>query len=172
MIYELTNDEIRNPTQPFDFEKYDAKEEFENLKESLIHYRGLGLSANQVGKTYSAFVFGDPDNPSSVEVMFDPQIVSYSMERNSMDEGCLSYRHMVAKVERSNVIRVRFTDLDGRRKTATFNGLTARIIQHEMDHLNGVIFTDHISDMAKRRAIEKANKKHKTNFVFRDLQTA
>lgn len=171
MTYKLDSTYLREPTVPFDFQKNNASEVFENLKEALLRMGGYGLAANQVGLNFSAFVFGNPEDPSTIECLFNPRIVNESIERKTEMEGCLSFPKLFLPVERSFEIRVRFDDLKGKTKTATFNGMTARIISHEVEHLNGKTFGSSISKFKLRRAIEKNNKKYGTNFRIGDLQT-
>lgn len=171
MKMKLTNEIIRQPTKPFDFETENAQEIFDALKNELIsHKNGLGLSANQIGLNTSVIVFGVSEMPETIEALFNPNIVHMSLEKNELEESCLSYPDISGKVSRSFMIRVRFQTLTGATKTATFNGMTARIIQHECDHLNGVIFTDYLSDFQLRRAIEKANKTGKKKYIMKDLR--
>jgi len=75
-----------------------------------------------------------------------------------MDEGCLSYPGLYLKVKRPSTIRVRFFDYNGDRHIKKFGGMTARVFQHEFEHMEGLSFTNKVSDFALRRAVEKQNK--------------
>lgn len=94
---------------------------------------GLGLSANQIGLPYRAFAMRA--NPNFV--CFNPRVVWASSVSTVLEEGCLSFPNLVYKAKRPNAIRVRFAMPNGEVTTKDFNGLTARIFQHEMDHMEG-----------------------------------
>lgn len=112
----------------------------DDLKASLISYRGYGLSANQVGIPWRVFAFGDVTNVDSLQCVFNPTIVWASEETDTMEEGCLSFPDLILAIKRPKEIRVRMTNEFGQTVTKKFGGLTARIIQHEIDHLDGITF--------------------------------
>jgi peptide deformylase len=89
-------------------------------------------------------------------VMYNPRIVDLSDEIISLDEACLSFPGLSAKVKRPNGLRVRYELPNGVTETKRFTGMTARVVQHENDHLNGVLFFDHISKLKLDMAIKKA----------------
>lgn len=105
------------------------------LREPLLDlmklHRGAGLAANQVGDTRRFFVFGE-------EIFVNPVIVSKGAQMETAAEGCLSYPGFVAKRSRARVVTVQFVNRLGRVVFYTFKGLPARVIQHEMDHLDGI----------------------------------
>jgi peptide deformylase len=108
-----------------------------NLIETMHHNKGLGLSANQCGLPYRVFVLWS-EKPL---VCFNPRIVDQTSEGVLMEEGCLSYPHLHIKIRRPKVIKVRFADVTGEIQNETFVGMTARCFLHELDHLDGVVFT-------------------------------
>lgn len=114
------------------------------LSNSLTTFRegmkGIGLAANQVGLNLRVVSIKGIDS-----CLFNPQIVHASEEKDVMEEGCLSFPGMVFKIKRSKSIRVRFTDALGNVQTQSYAGLTARCIQHEIDHLNGILFFNQTS---------------------------
>jgi len=112
-----------------------------NMIETMIENNGVGLSGNQVGLLKQIIVVMVNDNP---KVMINPQIIFQSEKTCSHEEGCLSFPDTYHSIERSESITVKYRDLSGHPMLETHNGLTARIILHEMDHLVGVVFTDHI----------------------------
>lgn len=112
--------------------------------------RGVGLSAPQIGKPYRVFVMrGDPNF-----ACFNPLIVNYSADHSVLDEACLSLPSVVGKVKRSNKIRVRFHTASGGTVTKTFEGLTARVFQHEYDHLNGVLMIHRMNRYHRDKAMK------------------
>src|SRR5574343_1490755 len=102
-----------------------------------------GLSANQVNFDYSVIGVKQPDN--EVLILINPEIVRYSEETNSEHEGCLSVPGIHALVERSSTIEVKFRDITFMEQQQEFTGFVARVIQHEVDHLNGLFFFDRVS---------------------------
>lgn len=122
--------------------------------------RGIGLSANQLGiKTKVFCMRGEPNF-----VCFNPRIVHMDEEQELQVEGCLSFPGLFAKVPRSTLIRVRFQTPSGASETRVFMGLTARVFQHETDHLNGKVFFRNLSKMSLQMAIKKAKKNGFTYF--------
>jgi peptide deformylase len=113
---------------------------------------GIGLAANQVGVPYRIFAMrGAPEN----FVCFNPRIVQPSAEQISLEEGCLSFPGLVVKVKRPRHVRVRFTTPNGDTRTETFIGMSARIFQHEMDHLEGRLYFNQVSRYHREAALKK-----------------
>lgn len=133
----------------------------------MYDWNGLGLSANQVGVSYSIFAMrGSPQN----FVCFNPKIVQHSEQMIDLEESCLSYPGLVVKVKRSQHVRVRFALPNGEIKTETFTGMTARVFQHEFDHINGLTFYNKASRIHRDRALEKWRKgKMSTTNIIPDL---
>jgi peptide deformylase len=172
MILKLVSEHdsiLKQPTQKWDFDNppMDIHELVENLCDTMVAERGLGLSANQVGIPYSVFVIGHPDTPDDIICVVNPKIVDKSDNIVLGEEGCLSFPELYGKVKRSKEIRARFANPNGDVQTHTMTGMTARAFQHEFDHMNGVTFVEHMSryhlDQAKRKQkkITKILKKHK-----------
>ena len=150
---------LYTPTVPFDFTTQNAQETFETLKQLLSDMKGYGLSANQVGIPYSVFVFGNGRDSGSIMPMFNPEIVSVSSESDSMEEGCLTFPGLIAKVDRPKTITVKYFTVDGAEKEATLSGLTARIIQHEMCHIDGKPFFAGFSKLKVDMMVKKCAKR-------------
>lgn len=145
---------LKQVVEPFDFTNppEDPIQLSYDLLSTMRHYRGLGLSANQVGRPYRVFVV---DSYPAL-VCFNPTIVDYSKDKLIfLDEGCLSYPNLFISIKRPELIKVRYTEPNGNVKTVSFGGLTSRIFQHELDHLNGVIFYQRASMIERRRAFQK-----------------
>ncbi len=138
---------------------------------------GIGLAAEQVGKTQAVFVLdippqadknkqGLPNNPSVKMplVVINPEMIGSSPETDTKEEGCLSFPKLYVPVTRPKEVVVRFLDSNGAEQMLNAKGLLARAIQHEMDHLNGILLFDHMSKAAKLkhallfRKFKKANK--------------
>lgn len=124
------------------------------LAELMMRSRGVGLSANQAGLPHRVFVMAS--NP--IVVCFNPRLVDVGEEQVILDEGCLSYPGLAVKVKRAKNIKVRYTQPNGEVVTQKFTGLTARIFQHELDHMNGENFINRAGPLAKQRAMDKWKK--------------
>ena len=131
---------LTTPCNRFVFDNFTPDETAaiaQNIVESMYHHNGLGISGNQLGMPWRIFAMRGPE---SDYVCFNPIIVMPSTERVKMEEGCLSFPGIVLKVDRPRHIRMRFTDIHNETNTFVFANLTARIVQHEMDHLDGKLF--------------------------------
>jgi len=121
------------------------------MKEAMYEAKGLGLAAPQVALPYQLLVMnitGDPAQPEAEEVFFNPVIV----ERKGLvddEEGCLSFPGLYQKVKRAKTIKVHAYDLTGKPVEKVVSDLEARAWQHEIDHLNGVLFIDKMGIIAK-----------------------
>lgn len=148
---------IYNCFHPILREKTKKVEEFdENLQriiqdmfDSMYNADGIGLAANQVGLDISIFVIDegakDEENPSGNPiVVINPEIISFSDKIVSFQEGCLSIPKVFESVDRPAEIEVLFYDEKGREHRVVFDKFPARIFQHELDHLNGVLFFDRV----------------------------
>lgn len=175
MIYTLVKESdpvLHTQTEQFDFDnpQVDPVELFENLKETMIANRGVGLAAPQVGIPLSVFVIGHPDDPNNVFPVFNPKIVDFDGSIKE-EEGCLSYPGLFIKMERPAIIRARYTTHLGVTDTIKFGGFTARAFQHEFDHLLGRVFTTQASSIQLNRAkkqkkkLDKLRNKNLTTFL-------
>lgn len=126
-----------------------------SLVETCKKYNGIGLSANQCGYNYRVFVMGSGDE---YVAFFNPKIISVSEEKTRMEEGCLSYMDLFLNIERPSTIEVEYQDFTGATKKAKFTGITARCFQHELDHMNGVVYTMHVKPLAMQMAMKKRSK--------------
>jgi len=106
------------------------------LLEACSESKGVGLAANQIGIPYRVFAILGTES----FVMFNPKIVYMNDEKTNLEESCMSVPGVAVKVKRSTNLRVRFQTPSGGTDTKTFNGMSAKIIQHEMDHLDGIMF--------------------------------
>ena len=124
------------------------------LGNKLIALGGLGLAANQVGWRHRFFVLYT--NP--IQAFFNPSIVDVSEATIKLEEGCLSIPNLIGKVSRPSIIKLRYADPTGKVQTTKFEGMTARAIQHEVDHLDGKLFTQHLSHLELSLAIKRSKK--------------
>jgi peptide deformylase len=117
-----------------------AKELYELLRDKMVEKGGVGLSACQLGIMTRVFVIGNPSTPDEIIGVFNPLITNYDEETVVYEEGCLSYPGLFVKIKRPRGIRVRYRGWNGEADTVRYEGYTARIFQHEYDHLNGITF--------------------------------
>ena len=136
----------------FDNPPFDPKEFTQALHDKMVKSDGLGLSANQVGQPYRVFVMRTGEEPFAV---FTPRIVDMSDKELTMKEGCLSFPLLYLNIKRPDSIRIRFQDETGETRTEKFIGMTARIAQHEFDHMLGKVYTQKASSMESQRALRK-----------------
>ena len=119
---------------------------------------GVGLAAPQLGVLQRMFVMDcskDPDRSAAPLVMVNPEIVSLSETTRIFEEGCLSFPDIYAEVVRPTEVRMRWTGLDGKTQERDFDGLWSTCAQHELDHLNGKLFIDHIGPMKRQMITRK-----------------
>ena len=126
---------------------------------------GVGLAAPQVGFTQRFLVMMNPET-NEVYRMINPKILSKSEETCLMEEGCLSVLGadglpVYAHVRRPSSVTVEWTDENGDKKTAQMAGTIARIVQHETDHLDGILFIDYLSGVKREMLMRKVNRGHK-----------
>jgi peptide deformylase len=127
---------------------------FERMREAMIEARGVGLAGPQIGVAKMvAVVNPDPDDNTKLIRMANPRIVVSSDETDRLEEGCLSVPGIRGEVPRASKVTVVYQDEKGREHTIVAEGFLARVIQHELDHLNGVLFVDRLS-LAKRSLIK------------------
>lgn len=128
---------------------------FDAMARAMVRENGIGLAAPQVGRDLRLLIAqpGGSFGPK-IFALVNPEIVFASPERDGFEEGCLSLPDITASVQRPVRIRVRYQDLDGHERELEDDDLLARIVQHEADHLEGILFVDHLS-LLKRKLIAK-----------------
>src|SRR5438105_6770466 len=129
----------------------------DDMFETMYKAPGVGLAAIQVGvaKRVVTIDTAKKDEPKKPQVFINPEIVWVSEEKNTYEEGCLSIPEYYEEVERPTQVKVRYLDLDGKTQEVEANGLLATVLQHEIDHTNGILFIDHISKLKRERVIKK-----------------
>lgn len=153
MILDLVSEDdpiLRQTFEDFDFSNppTDPIELANNLIETMADKKGLGLSACQVGLPYRVFVLWS-ETPL---VVFNPRVVDQKNEFVVLEEGCLSFPGLFIKVKRPSMVKVRYQDARGETHTQTFIGMTARTFLHEMDHLDGILYTQRANKIHLSRA--------------------
>lgn len=154
-LVDLYDPILRKPTEWVDYEKigygqvnYMAL----SLMETLNHMEGLGLSANQVGIPYRMFALNVGDK---IWCLINPVVIRKSDKVSKYKEGCLSYPGLYLEVGRPESVKVQFQALGGELVEHEFDGLTATCVMHELDHLDGIMYTDKVPRVTLMRAKEK-----------------
>lgn len=132
----------------------DVKTLAADMFETMYGASGVGLAAPQIGKSIRMFVVdGEPmeeELKDFKKVFINPEILEEEGEEWAFEEGCLSIPGIRAEVYRPEKLRIRYYDEDWQEHDEVYEGVAARIIQHEYDHIEGVLFTDHLSGLKKR----------------------
>ncbi len=132
----------------------------DDMFETMYAEPGIGLAAPQIGVSKRLVVIDAVPEEDGAEalapklVLVNPEIMWFSPDRVPYEEGCLSVPDILESVERPRAIRFRYTDLDGRSLERDTAGLLARVVQHEVDHLNGILFIDRVS-LVKKQFLRK-----------------
>ncbi len=125
---------------------------------------GIGLAAPQVGIGLRFFIIDlMKDNQSEKITIINPEIIEKSEELKSYKEGCLSFPNQYSEIVRPEKVKIKYINLEGQEQEMQTDGLLARCIQHETDHLDGILFVDHISSLKRNiimRKIIKEQKRH------------
>lgn len=141
----------------------DLRQMMDDMLETMYDAPGIGLAAPQIGVGSRVIVFdvAREDEPKAPMAMVNPELVWVSDEDASYEEGCLSVPEHYAEVVRPARIRVAYLDRDGKKQELEADGLMATVIQHEMDHLDGILFIDHLSSLKRNMILRKLLKSRK-----------
>jgi peptide deformylase len=131
-----------------------------DMLDTMYDAPGIGLAAIQLGvpKRMLVIDLSKEDEEKKPQVYINPEILHFSEERSTYEEGCLSIPDYYAEVERPANITVKFVGIDGKEHTLEADGLLATCLQHEIDHLNGVLFIDYISRLKREMVIKRFTK--------------
>ena len=134
----------------------------DDMAETMYDAPGIGLAGPQIGELKRLIVMdcSRDDEKSELWQMINPEVIELSEDNSTLEEGCLSIPGHTAEVSRPDWIKLRFTDIKGKEQQIKAEGLLAACIQHEIDHLNGILFIDHISklkrDIIWRKVLKEA----------------
>jgi peptide deformylase len=162
-IITLPDKLLRTTSAPVERVDDDLRRFLDDMLETMYEAPGIGLAAVQVGvprRIVTVDVARREDENAAPNPMFfiNPEIVHASDERAVHEEGCLSIPEYYAEVERPAAIRIRYLDRDGKLQEMDAEGILAVCLQHEVDHLNGTLFIDHISKLKRDMVIKKFTK--------------
>ncbi len=147
----------------------EIRQQMDRMLATMYDAPGIGLAANQVGLLNRVLVMDlsrkdDEEDPNPI-FMVNPQIVKESEDFSVMQEGCLSIPQQYADVERPAIVHVEYLDYDGNKAELKAEGLLSHCVQHEIDHLNGVLFVDYLSSLKRNMILRKVEKLKKQNIL-------
>lgn len=155
-ILKMGEETLREVSSPVPCINEEIKILIDEMFVTLKKSNGIGLAAPQIGKNIRLFIVQLEED--SGMVFINPEIIRTSNEQCSMEEGCLSIPKVYEKVIRPKDVTLQYMDINGKKQLIQATGLLARVIQHEYDHLNGVLFVDRLEETIKERAIGKFKK--------------
>ena len=127
----------------------------------MLSAPGVGLAANQIGilkKIITVNIYNDLKKKDKIYALFNPNIISYSKKKITMEEGCLSLPKQYAEIERSEEIELEYTNEKNQKIKERKFGFEARVLQHEIDHLEGKLFVDYLSSLKRNIIIKRVKK--------------
>lgn len=163
-IVKMDIETLTKKSEEWNFESppMNASELAHDLVETMYANDGLGIAAIQVGIPLRVFAMrGHPEN----FVFFNPRIVMPGTEQVKLDEGCLSFPGLIVEIKRPRDIKIRAAGPSGEVFTKTLTGMSARVFQHEMDHLDGLLFYNKTNKYKRTMALKKADKYIKRNKI-------
>ena len=154
---------LRQISEPVKIVNSEVKNLMDDMLETMYAAPGIGLAAVQIGILKRVIVIDLSKDVEKKEPLFivNPEITFKSKELTSYEEGCLSIPDQFAEVKRPISCKINFLDYEGNKKEIDAEGLLATCIQHEIDHLNGVLFIDHLSKLKKDLILKKTKKQKK-----------
>ena len=156
----LPDKRLRIVSEPVKTIDKDIRTLVEDMFETMYDAPGIGLAAIQVGvpRRVVTMDLSKKEQPPEPRVLINPEILWKSDETGIYEEGCLSIPEYYEEVERPTQVRVKYLDVEGKEQEIEASGLLATCLQHEIDHLNGVLFIDYISKLKRDRVIKKFSK--------------
>ena len=161
---------LRKKCKPLEKVDSNIKKLLDDMLETMYAAPGIGLAAVQIGILKRLIVIDiskDKEKKSPI-FLINPEIISKSKSTSIYEEGCLSLPGYFAEIERPAECQIKYIDYDGKKRDMSANGLLATCIQHEVDHLNGILFIDYLSKLKKDMIIKKLvkHKKELNKIVF------
>ncbi len=162
-IITLPDPILREMSKSVDKVDKNIKKLMDDMLETMYAAPGIGLAAVQIGVLKRIIVIDLSKDGEKREPLFiiNPEIISKSSKLITYEEGCLSIPNQFAEIERPHSCKIKFLDYMGENRNIDAQGLLATCIQHEIDHLNGILFIDHLSKLKKDLIIKKAKKQKK-----------
>ena len=159
-ILKFPDKRLKTIATPVEQVNDEIKQLVDNMFETMYEHSGVGLAATQVDKHIRLFVADVSEDNTQPLCFINPQIVQKDGE-NTHEEGCLSVVGFNANIKRAKTVRIRAQNQQGEEFEMDADGLLATCIQHEIDHLNGILFIDYLSKLKQRRLLEKLKRDKK-----------
>ncbi len=156
-ILTLPDNRLKKVAKPIDQVTEETKQLANDMLETMYAAPGIGLAATQVDAHVQLVVLDISEEKNEPRVFINPTITARNGEQVH-EEGCLSVPGIYADVKRAEEITLEYMDLDGQQQTLNADGLLAVCIQHEIDHLKGIVFLDHLSVLKRKMALKKLAK--------------
>ena len=156
-ILEFPDPRLRTIAKPVDVVDDALRQLIDDMFETMYEAPGIGLAATQVDVHKRVVVIDVSEEKNNLLAFINPTLEKCSGEQVG-EEGCLSVPGIYDKVERAERVTIKYLDLDGKQRTMEADGLLAVCIQHEIDHLNGIVFVDHLSQLKQGRIKSKLAK--------------
>ncbi len=160
-ILEYPDERLRTRAAPVAEVDDEIRRLVDDMLETMYDARGIGLAATQVDVHRRVIVMDVSDDRTSPLVLINPEVTPLGEAREPMQEGCLSIPEYYAEVPRALRVHLKALDRDGKPYELEADGLLAHCIQHELDHLEGVLFVDYLSPLKRDRVMKKMQKRHK-----------
>ncbi|MDW7749064.1 peptide deformylase [Halomonas sp.] len=160
-ILEFPDERLRNIATPVETVDDEVRRLVDDMLETMYDARGIGLAATQVDVHRRVIVMDVSDDQSQPLVLINPEFTPIGDEREPMQEGCLSIPEYYADVPRALKVHLKALGRDGQPYEMQAEGLLAHCIQHEYDHLEGVLFVDYLSALKRDRVMKKMQKRHR-----------
>ncbi len=159
-IITLPDPKLRLISRPLERVDDSVRKLLDDMVETMHEAPGIGLAAIQIAEALRVLVvdLAKKDEPPQALQFINPEILWSADDRSVYEEGCLSIPEYYEEVERPASVRARFVDRNGKRQEILAEGLLATVLQHEIDHLDGVLFIDHISKLKRDRVTKKFTK--------------
>ena len=158
---------LRQISKPLEKVEKDQQKLMDDMLETMYHAKGIGLAAIQIGVPLRIIVMDISKEENNKEPMFfvNPVIQKKNLNFSTYEEGCLSVPNQFAEIVRPSTCEVEYLDYYGNKKKIKAEGLLATCIQHEMDHLEGILFIDYLSKLKKSMIIKKLSKQKKIDRI-------
>lgn len=159
---------LKTKSTPVDKVDDQVRKLLDDMLETMYAAPGIGLAAIQVAVAKRMIVLDTSTEEEENDPLFliNPEVTWESEERNTYSEGCLSVPEHYADVERPAAVRVKYLDYNGEMQEDMMEGLTSTCVQHEIDHLNGVVFIDYLSRLKRNMIIKKVQKATKDSVIL------
>jgi len=160
-ILEFPDERLRTRAAPVEAVDDEVRQLVDDMLETMYDASGIGLAATQVDVHRRVIVMDTSDDQSRPLVLINPEYTPIGDERDLLSEGCLSIPEYYAEVPRALRVHLKALGRDGKPYELEADGLLAHCIQHEHDHLEGVLFVDYLSPLKRDRVMKKMQKRHK-----------